>query len=147
MEASNSFTVHSLLAKDKDGKITGPMSPVLFAKEMAEQNSEKFNRLARVWFNDETTFQEYEYDGLTGHDTLIIACQYENDLRLSLWIDTGVSGVPVAMCCQSDKEIIITPIYERKEFAKKLTKEEIQQLFEYVFNNPQVLAINREEGL
>jgi hypothetical protein len=80
---SFSFTIQSLLER-KAGKVTGPMSPVLFAKEMASQMETKYNRLARVWFDDEHIFQEFEDSGLTGYDSLLLGCQYKNDLQLSL---------------------------------------------------------------
>jgi len=129
------------LLTEKDGKISGPMSPFEFAKEMALAADFKFNRLARVWFNDEEIFQVYEGDGLTGHDTLIIACEFSNDLELTLWVDTGVGGVPVAQGFNSDRKILLTPIYRRTEFARNLTEAEIHDIFEYIFDNPHVLGI------
>lgn len=123
------------------------MSPFLFAKDMAKQTEFKYNRLARVWFEDERIFQIYENgEGLTGHDTLIIGCQYSNDLWLSLWVDSGVGGMPVAMGFQSDREITVTPIYEQAEYARKLTLQEIQEVFDYVFANPREMAIHPYKG-
>jgi len=125
----------------KDGKATGPMSPVLFAKEMAAQTETKYNRLARVWFEDDQILQVMEEDGLTGYDTLLLCCQYKTDLLLWLWVDRGIGGLPVAMGYQSDGEILLTPIYEKNAFARKLTVAEIRQLFEHVFAHPECLAI------
>ena len=141
MKDSFSFTIQSLLER-KEGKVTCPMSPVLFAKEMASQMKTKYNRLARVWFDDEQTLQQVEEDGLTSYDTLILACVYKKDLLLSLWIDRGAGGLPVAMGYQSDGDVLLTPIYEESAFARKLTAEEIHQLFDYVFTHPECLAVN-----
>jgi hypothetical protein len=140
MTTSFVFSIQSLL-EIKDGKVTGPMSPVLFAKEMAAQTETKYNRLARVWFEDDQILQEMEEDGLTGYDTLLVGCQYKTDLLLCLWIDRGTGGLPVAMGYQSDGEILLTPIYEKSDFARKLTVTEIRALFDYVFTHPECLAI------
>jgi len=141
MNNSFSFTIQSLLER-KDGKVTVPLSPFLFAKETAQQMDMKFNRLARVWFDDEQILQQVEEDGLTGYDCLILGCQYKDDLLLSLWVDQGVGGLPVALSYQSDREVLLTPIYEKSNFARKLTTEEIHQLFDYVFTHPESLAVN-----
>jgi hypothetical protein len=141
MKDSFSFHIQSLLER-KNGKATGPLSPFLFAKETARQMDMKFNRLARVWLDDEQILQQIEDDGLTGYDCLMLGCQYKDDLLLSLWVDQGVGGLPVAMGYQSDSEILLTPIYEKSEFARKLTIEEIRQLFDYIFTHPECLAVN-----
>jgi len=141
MKTSFTFHIQSLL-ETKDGKVTGPMSPVLFAKEMAAQTETKYNRLARVWFEDEQILQEYEEDGLTGYDILLVGCQYKTDLLLRLWVDRGSSGLPVAMGYRSDGDILLTPIYEKSEFARKLTANEIKDLFDYVFTHTECIAIN-----
>jgi hypothetical protein len=141
MKHSFAFHIQSLLER-KDEKVTGPLSPFLFAKETARQMDMKFNRLARVWFDDEQILQQIEDDGLTGYDYLILGCQYKDDLLLSLWVDQGVGGLPVALSYQSDREILLTPIYEKSDFARKLTAEEIHQLFDYVFTHPECLAVN-----
>jgi hypothetical protein len=141
MKTSFTFNIQCLL-EIKDGKVTGPMSPILFAKEMASQTEMKYNRLARVWFDDEQILQEMEDGGLTGYDSLILACAYKNDLLLSLWLDRGTGGLPVAMGYRSDGDILLTPIYEKSEFARKLTAAEIKELFDYVFTHTECLAIN-----
>jgi hypothetical protein len=142
MENALEFVIGSLLT-DKEGRISGPMSPMLFASEMAKQVRFKYNRLARVRFGDEKIFQEWEDGGLTGYDTLIIATRYEGDLFVSLWIDTGVGGMPVASSFMSDRELIITPFYQRTAFARKLTDQELTRLFDHIFANPEVLDIQR----
>lgn len=137
------FKVQNLLSRKGD-TISAPMSPMLFAKEMASQNKVKFNRLARVRFNDDTIHQIAEAGGYTGHDTLIIATKYANDLYLSLWVDEGVHGIPVAMSFQSDREIIITPAYNEAKYARKLSLDELKEVFTYIFENPSVLDIKND---
>jgi len=116
------------------------MSPVLFAQEMATLADFKFNRLARVWFDDSMIFQQIEYRELTGYDALIIAAIYENDIWISLWVDRGVDGLPIAMGYQSDREIIITPVYKSATFERKLTDAEINELFTALFDDPLLLG-------
>lgn len=141
------FSIQNLLSETKQGSISAPMSPMLFAKEMARQEQFKFNRLARVWFEDERINQCKEDGSYTGHDTLIIGCQYSNDLWLSLWVDSGTGGIPVGMCYESDKETVCTPVYTQKRYAVKLSHEQITEIFDYVFSNPETIAIKKEQEL
>ncbi len=143
MENQFQFRIQNLLSRKGD-TISAPTSPMLFAQDMAKLGEESFNRLARVWFEDETIHQYWEGDGYTDHDTLIIGTQYENDMHLGLWVDEGVTGVVVAMALQSEREVIITPVYRKKNFHKKLSTEQIQKIFNYVFDNPQLLEIKQE---
>src|SRR3978361_130577 len=121
MEKKLQFRTQSLLSQ-KDGKVSGPMSPMLFAKEMAQSADFKYNRLARLWFDDERINQKYEDGGLTGHDTLIIGTIYENDVWLSLWVDSGTGGMPVAMAYQSGNEVQFTPVYKKEKYARSLSE-------------------------
>lgn len=135
--------MYSLLWESRDGKISGPMGPTCFAREMAFQMEFQFNRLARVLFNEDEINQRYEGKELTGHDTVIIGTQYTNDLYLTLWIDTGGDGIPIAMVFESDKEITVTPVYQTTPLARRLTVEEIRELFDYVFAEREKLAIKK----
>lgn len=143
MNEAISFKIQSLLSH-KDGGVSGPMSPVLLAKELAKSTRFKFNRLARVSFDDERINQKYEDGGLTGYDNLIIATVYSNDLWLSLWVDYGVGGMPVAMSYLSGREIEITPIYKAAKYARKLTEVDVAQIFQTIFLNPALLNIINE---
>src|SRR3954470_10686322 len=99
MENKLKFSIQTLLS-EKDGKVSAPMSPMLFAEEIVKYAGHKFNRLARVWFADETINQIKEDNGFTGHDTLIIGLQQPDDLMLTLWVDIGIGGVPIALVHQ-----------------------------------------------
>ena len=143
METKLKFRIQSLLSK-KGGHISGPMSPMLFAKEMAQSVGFKYNRLARVWCDDERINQKYEDGGLTGHDTLIIGAIYENDVWLSLWVDTGTGGMPVSMAYQSDKDIEFTPVYKKERYAKRLSEADVKKIFDGIFSDPTQLNIKEE---
>ncbi|MDB5088599.1 MAG: hypothetical protein JWR09_2593 [Mucilaginibacter sp.] len=143
MKEAIKFSIQSLLSR-KDGNVSGPMSPTLFAKEMAQSAGFKYNRLARVWFEDDRINQCKEDGGLTGHDTLIIGAVYTNDVWLSLWVDSGVGGMPIAMAYQSDREIQITPVYKEAKYARKLTEQEIREIFDCVFLDTNQINIKQE---
>lgn len=146
MEPSLKFSIQNLLSRNKEGKISAPMSPMLFAKEMAEQVPFKFNCLARVWFEDERMHQHREDGGYTGYDTLIIGCRYSNDLWLSIWVDCGVYGIPVAMRFQSDKNADVKSLYLKTSFAAKLNEQQINEIFDHIFSNPQTIDIEKQQG-
>lgn len=143
METKLKFRIQSLLSK-KDGHISGPMSPTLFAKEMAQSVGFKYNRLARLWCADERINQKYEDGGLTGHDTLIIGAIYQNDVWLSLWVDTGIGGMPVAMAYQSDNEIEFTPVYKKEQYAKSLSEADVEEIFDSIFSD--ITQLNIKEA-
>jgi hypothetical protein len=111
------------------------MSPVLIAKELARAGGFRFNRLARLWFDDERINQRREDGGLTGFDTLVIAAIYQNDVWLSLWVDKGICGLPIAMTYQSTGTFKITGVYQKARFAKKLSTGDIQQIFDTIFSD------------
>src|ERR1700748_253576 len=135
------FSIQSLLT-EKEGRISGPMSPTLFAKEMAEKSGFKYNRLARLWFADESINQCREDGGLTGHDTLLIGTMYSNDLMLGLWVDAGIGGVPIALAYRSDGgEVFFTEIYPQQPYVRHLTKCEVKQIMQSVFDDPTQINI------
>jgi len=146
MEQILKYRISSLLQEGKDGTVSGPMSPVLFAKEMGIQMAFKYNRIARVHFEDDEVNQYYEENSLTGHDTIIIGCQSKNDLWLSLYVDLGIGGIPVAMVYQNDRQVCITGVYEHCKFARMLTPEEITGIFESVFTDPDTIAIHKKSN-
>jgi hypothetical protein len=140
MEATFKFSIQNLLMK-WNGKMTGPITAILFAEEVASNIDIEYHYLALIEFEDKQINQIRESDRLTGHDTLIIGCRYTNDLWLSIWVDEGYVGRPIAMRYQSNKEPTVMELYEDADYVKKLDRMQIQQIFDYVFDNPQLLAI------
>lgn len=134
------YSIQSLL-EQKDGNISGPMSPMEFAKEIALKVGFTFNRLARLWFADERINQCREDGGLTGHDTLIIGAVYTNDIWLSLWVDSGVGAVAVAMAYRSDGTIDYTDLYRQQHYVCKLSEKNVRDIFQSVFNDPTQINI------
>lgn len=142
-QAKFEYSIQSLLT-EKGGNISGPMSPTLFAQEMAKHSGIRYNRLARLWFADERINQCYEDGGLTGHDTLLIGVMYKDDLLLTLWVDSGVGGTPIGMAFRSDKgEVEMTEVYAGQTYAKKLSKNEVKEIFGAVFADPAIINIKK----
>lgn len=139
------FEILSLLEEKDDNTVTGTMSPLLFANEIAALTGIEYNRLARVWFKDATVLQKWESGEMTGYDHLIMGYQDPDELSLSLWVDLGTGGMPVAICYQSDKKCVITPLYHETEFLIKLSEEDIKNIFQYVFDHPECIAIRQKE--
>ncbi|WDF55794.1 hypothetical protein [Mucilaginibacter sp. KACC 22063] len=134
------YSIQPLL-EEKEGNISGPMSPVLFAKEMASQVGFKYNRLARLWLADERINQCREDGGLTGNDTLIIGAVYKDNVWLSLWVDTGVGGVAVASAFRSDRSIDFVELYRRQPYVSKLSQNQVTDIFQSIFNDPTQINI------
>lgn len=134
------YSIQSLL-EQKNGSISGPMSPMEFAKEVALNVGFKFNRLARLWFADERINQRHEDGGLTGHDTLLIGAVYTNDIWLSLWVDSGVGAVAIAMAYRSDGSIDFTDLYRQQHYVCKLTQQQVKDIFQSVFDDPTQINI------
>ncbi len=132
------FSAYSLLHKDKNGKITGAMSPILFANHIAQNCGFKYNRLARLNFKNNLIHQVYEGRGkseLTGYDTLVMAAKYsDGNIFMNIIIDLGSSGVCAAMCYK-DEEPEIIPVYENQSFETKLNLNDFKEIFTYLFTN------------
>lgn len=134
------FSIESMLSINAENRVSASASPFLFACATVIDLNQKFNRLARVRFEDRKVLQRYEDGALTTSDILVVGNQFSNDLYLSLWVDLGHAGLPVAMEFDSDPGIIITPIYRQYDFERKLTDREIQQLFNYLFDHPEEIV-------
>ncbi|WCT13294.1 hypothetical protein [Mucilaginibacter jinjuensis] len=140
MEKRFTYSIQPLLSQ-KEGSISGPMSPMEFAKKVALNVGFKFNRLARLWFADERINQSHEDGGLTGHDTLIIGAVYTNDIWLSLWVESGVRAVAIAMAYRSDGSIDFTDLYRQQHYVCKLKEQHVKDIFQSVFDDPTQINI------
>ena len=97
-----------LLEKKEDGSITGPMSPVLAAREVAKVMNFRIHGLVRVWG-----------EGVDGYDHLIIKTNWRMKgspvSSYHMFIDTGSSVIPLGSWFTNDKESYITEVY-REQF-------------------------------
>jgi integrase len=131
------FKTYSLL-ESKDGEITGPMSPVMFANEFASQINLEFTGLARLSFEDDEIHNVYEDGfkrGLTGYDTLLIGRRYKNNKFIAMAIDMGVSGVPVAFSYYKERQPVLSAAYQKAKFEKYLTEADIKAILDYCHDN------------
>lgn len=133
--------LQSLLTIGEDGKVEGAMSPVLFINEMAKQLEFKPHIICRVWLPERmhNFYEEPGKKGLTGHDTLLAAQVFKNDIQAMLFVDEGSDGLAVATRFKSDpeSELIITPIYEKRAYEQKLDSMDINEIFNELFANPE----------
>jgi len=90
------------LLHNKDGVITGAMSPLLAAKEFVKQWGIPLDGLVRV--DNNQTFE-------SGLDHLITKSFGTNGDVYCLFVDMGISILPVGMMTSSDKDLTITPVY------------------------------------
>lgn len=147
------FKAYSLLSK-KDGKISGAMSPVLFAMDMLKQMEIPPGsiKIARIVFDDEAIFQSsdghHDHRVHTGYDTIAIRKDYANNKLYLVFVDLGVSGLPVIMFYESDEEDkpITTPIYEKDKtrFLKYLNTEELHKLADFLKTNESIFEIQEK---
>jgi hypothetical protein len=120
--------LQNLLETDKNGNISGAMSPVLMAKAFCEQENIPLKKLARIWFEGEETHQSTTEPG-TGHDTLIIETNGTKKARCFMMIiDKGTKIVPGAIWFEDDKDPIITPVYKKQDL-RLLTDDQILECF------------------
>jgi hypothetical protein len=129
------------LLHEKDGEVRGPMSPVLFAREMADHMEEPMHGLARVLFDDVETHQVYEgkgKTGLTGYDTVLVQTRYANCEVLQMYTEYSNGGIPVAVAHsdeleQGEQAVTVTPLYQTAPMEKKLTKAQILAIFKAAY--------------
>lgn len=140
------YKFQQLLSLKDSNTITGPMGPMMFAKQMIKSiGLADFNVLSRVVFEDQEVFQIYEGKGkteLTGHDILIIGKRYENTSYLTLWVDEGVQGLPVANYFYDDDKVTLSPLYRREvaRYKKNLSKLDLHYLFRHAVASENVVG-------
>lgn len=126
----------------KDGMLSGPMSPMIFAQEIAEQVEIRLCGISRVWWENERTLQyKDEHSGL---DTLVIYEKYPDNDVLYLFLDTGVNGLPIAFCDKAGGEIIFTPVYLEDTRFIHPTDDEVKQVFDTIFEDMSLIVPKEE---
>ncbi|MDD2661525.1 MAG: hypothetical protein PHY54_17885 [Methylococcales bacterium] len=119
------MSTHTLqkLTEFNDGIVTGPMSPMLFAQEIAKHFELGLLAVYRVNFDDRELYQEPDEPGfLTGYDTLLVVMTQ----MVVFGIDRGVGADLVAMALK-DGDIHINPL-ENSAYVKELEVQQIEAL-------------------
>ena len=140
MGKDKEYSIYNLLNEDAEFNITGPMSPVYFMQSVQQQLDIPFNRLARVSFDHvEVNNKKDGPDCITGHDTVMMAVEHpekKDMFMMAMAIDTGTTGVMIALYQPKFEKITINPIYlEDKTYLDKLNEVEMIALFKDAFEN------------
>jgi len=133
------FRIQALLSHGKNGFQAGT-SPMGFAMEISERLHKPFNILARVWFEDDDILQQNEEGEHTGYDHLFIGYQDEKEYWLTLWVSRH-AGLPVGIAFRTDRKVWTSSAYRKSTFTKKLNSQEVEEVFQYVFDHPEEIPI------
>lgn len=119
----------------EDGKLTGPMSPVMAGKEMANRIDIHLSGLLRIEFDDPRFHQIIEERSLTGHDTLVLISHFPNEMVAIMFVDEGYRSCVAGMYTKSNEELWSAPVYEQSEYVKKLGSDQIKEILLDIINN------------
>jgi hypothetical protein len=135
------FKIETLVTRTAIGYLT-PKSKLDFALNHMETFDLENGRIAKVLFPEQYkgTFQFPEGWNDKPNEILIIGHQLENDTYLSLWVDTGSSGIPIASLWRSDMYLATTQSYRTVKFLQSLTEAEIREIFEFILDHPETIA-------
>ena len=139
------YRINRLLLRDGDD-IKCYLGPHEAMKLLAKEFGMRFNRLARIVFDDDEIHNYYEgghRKGLTCMDTLMAGCVYtDGSMLLCMVVDMGCEQLPVGMMFSTDDKPTVTPIYlDDARFQKKLSKEEVHEMFKRIFDDPSLIDI------
>jgi hypothetical protein len=111
------------LSELHDGIISGPMSPMMFAEQIAKHFELGLIAVHRINFDDRELYQEPDEPGfLTGYDTLLILLE-----QVAVFaVDRGVSADLVAVAL-ADGKIEIKPDIQ-SGYVKILEVQQIEAL-------------------
>lgn len=137
MKNQFTFQVESLLYGIENPK--GAIEHVLFAKRMAEYlGIDSFNRIARVSFGDNGINKEVA-GAVPLEETLLLGQEGWNDTVLHLCIRSRRSACKIATVHFPNREVTIDGQYRQTLIMRKLTGSEIQQIFNYVWDNLELI--------
>jgi hypothetical protein len=114
----------SLITEFANGGITGPMSPVLFAREVAKIYELPLIAVYYIDFTEhqERMYQRKEADGWTGCGQLLICFP----CAAVFFVDEGVSGLPIASIIGDNEPLISNG--NNTQFMYRLRDEELIDL-------------------
>ena len=112
-----------------DDTLSGPMSPMLLMQEMANQLEDSYRGICRVHWDDDRSMQLVDED--SGLDTVVYLSGSDESPRLSMFVDTGIGAIPVAICFVGD-ETIFTPVYKEDTSLVHPPRSEILDIFQAI---------------
>jgi len=126
----------------EDGTLSGPMSPMLLMQDMSVQMEERYCGICRVWWDDDRSMQLVDED--SGLDTVVYLTRYGNGVSLSMFVDTGIGAIPVAVCFVGD-ETIFAPVYEKDTTLVHPDHSEILDVFKAIAEDmSKIIPVEKE---
>jgi len=120
----------------EDDTLSGPMSPILLMQEATRQMDDKYRGICRVHWDDDRYMQLVDED--SGLDTVIYLSGSDENIRLSMFVDTGIGAVPVAIHFIGD-ETIFTPVYTDDTTLIHPPEQDILNVFKSVSDDMSVI--------
>ena len=130
------YSFQSLLHYDKDGGITGPMSPVLAINDFLKAMEVKHLIGACRVKNNQS--HDLTYD----HIILKSKCKFSNAYQM--FVDMGCHTLPCAVWFDDDKDCVITPIYKKEITAERMYYHRVNMECPESKDNP-IMILNEKE--
>lgn len=133
METILKFTIESLLFGIENPK--GNIEQVLFAKKVADKEGiPNCNRLAKLSFEDSMVNKALA--GLVPLDeTLVLGYEVWSESVLHLCIRSERNAIRIAKGTFPSREIVMYEDYKNAILLNKLTEEQIQEVFDFIWIN------------
>lgn len=133
MKTTMEFEIESLLFGIENPK--GNIEQVMFARKMAEfEGMPNCNRLARLIFTDDRVNKEI-MGAVSLDETLVLGYEGWNNSVLHLCIRSGKTAVRIATASFPSQEIVIYEDYREAILLNKLSKRQIEEIFNDLWNN------------
>lgn len=127
------FTIESLLFGFENPK--GNIEEVLFAKKVADKEGIPYcNRLAKLSFED-GMINKVLAGAVPLDETLVLGYEGWSDSTFHLCIRSGRTTIRIATGSFPSKEIVMYEDYRKMILLNKLTEEQIQEVFDFIWMN------------
>lgn len=128
------FTIETLLHGIEN--VRGPIEQVNFARNFADyQKIPRLNQLVRIKFRDGAGHRSFP-GAVPLEDTLIIGCDSYVERTHYICVMAENSGLYVAKGHYPDRRIKIQKDYRDALILDKLSDEDIQEIFNYIWDHP-----------
>jgi hypothetical protein len=133
MKTTLKFTIESLLFGIENPK--GNIEQVLFAKKMADKEGvTNCNRLAKLSFEDDTVNRTLA-GAVPLDETLVLGYDGWSDSIFHLCIRNERTAIRIATGSFPNREMIMYDEYRNSILLNKLTEEQIQEVFDFIWMN------------
>lgn len=133
MKTTLKFTIESLLFGFENPK--GNIEQVLFAKKVADKEGmPNCNRLAKLSF-EEDTVNKVLAGAVSLDETLVLGYEGWSESVFHLCIRSGRNTIRIATASLPNGEIAMYEDYKNVILINKLTEEQIQEVFDFIWKN------------